>query len=85
MDDTDEIHKHIHLQLGFAEFDAVVRKRNLKELVLADKDDVVAPDRTEFLRGVRWFGGITGGMKAIQKLSVRITAVIRMVSTYSHL
>jgi len=80
-----KIHQYVHLQLGCAEFNAVVHERNFEELVLSNEDDVVVPGCVEFLCGIRWFGGITRGMEAIQKLSAKITTVIRMASTYSHL
>jgi hypothetical protein len=70
------MHEYIHLQLGFAEFDAVVHERNLKELVLSNEDDVVVLGCVEFPRGIRWFGRITRGMEAIQKVSIEVTAVI---------
>ena len=77
-------HEYIHLQLGFAEFNAVVGERYLEELVLSDEDDVIVLGCVKFPRGIRWFGRITRGMEATQKLSIKVTAVIRMASTYSH-
>ena len=60
-------------------------ERNLEKLVLSNEDDVVIPDCVEFPCGICWFGGIARGMKSIQKLSVKITAIVLMTSTYSHL
>jgi len=80
-----EMHEYVHLQLGFTEFNVVVHKRDFEELVLSNEDDVVVFGCVEFPCGIRWFGRITRGMEAIQELSAKITAVIRMASTYSHL
>lgn len=80
-----KMHQYVHFQLGFAEFHTVVHEGNFEELVLSNKDDVVVLGCVKFLCGIRWFGRITRRMEAIQKLSAKITAAIRMASTYSHL
>ena len=59
MDNIKRMHKYIHLQLGFTKFNTVVRERNLEELVLSNKDDVIVPCWVEFACGVRWLGGVT--------------------------
>ena len=85
MDDTIKVHKDIHLQLRFAEFNAVVCEGNLEELVLSNKHNVVVLSCVKFLCSVRWFGGVSRGVEAVQKLSTKATADTRMALTHSHL
>ena len=80
-----KVRKYVHLQFGFAKFDTVICERNLEELVLSNEDNMVVPGWVEFVCGVRRFGRVTRGMEATRKMRVKLTAGIRMTSTYSHL
>ena len=68
-DGAKKVHKHIHLQLGLAEFNTIMNQRHLEELVLPNECDMVVLDRVEFACGIRWLGRVTRGMEAMQKLS----------------
>lgn len=72
MNSTTKVRKYIHLQLGFAEFGAVVCERNLKEFILPNEDDMVALGWVKFARSIRWLGRVTRGMEPIQKLSAKV-------------
>ena len=66
--------ERIHLHLGLTKLGTVVCEGNFEELVLPDEYDVVVLRRVEFVRGVRWFGGVSRRMEPIQKLSSRAKA-----------
>jgi len=72
MDTMRKVHKCVHLQFGFAEFDTVVCERNLEKLVLSNENDVVVLGWVKLACGVRWFGWVTRGVEAVQILSINV-------------
>lgn len=79
------MHKNVHLQLRFAELDAVVREGNLEELVLPNKYNVVILCWVKLVRGVCWFGGIPRGMEPVQRMSNEVRVDTWMAQAYNHL
>ena len=73
------INKHVHLQLGFTEFNTFACERNLEELVLSDEDYMVVPSWVEFSRGIRRFCGVERGMKAIQNWASKLRKAFELL------